>query len=152
MILTGSGVVLFGPVNSRMQQNHLENPLFHAGVSAAPPPFAAPPNDTATVLDGMRKIITPEERFSFSWRLFAPQLSTFVPGDFWISFDISCELPDKLENVIVELEDPDDPSDTGGIMFGDHFEWSILTQEGEFVQYTGFRNSTYFFMNDTYPS
>jgi hypothetical protein len=28
----------------------------------------------------------------------------------------------------------------------------VLTQEGEFVQYTGYRNSTYFFMNDTHSS
>lgn len=92
-----------------------------------------------------------EDRFAFHWRLFSPDIDLFQPGDFWISFDISCELPDKFENVTVELRDPDDPSDDGGVVFGEHFERSVLTQEGEFVQYTGFRNSTYLFMNDTCP-
>lgn len=121
-------------------------------LSAAPPPFVSPANDVPTVLDGMRKVRTPEDRFTFHWRLFSPNISRFEPGNFWISFDISCELPDKFDDVTVELVNPDDSSDTGGIAFGDQFDCSILTQESEFLQYTGFRNSTYFFMNDTHPS
>jgi hypothetical protein len=74
-----------------------------------------------TILEGTRKVVTAEDRFSFHWRLFSPDIDTFQPGDFWISFDISCELPDKFEDVTVELLDPDDPTDTGGIFFGEHF-------------------------------
>ncbi len=113
------------------------------------PPFESPAADAST-LDSGSIFIDGQEIF---WRYFHPNTTEIQPLNFRFSFEIWWENPDPDITVVIDLsENIGDANETHNYETLYPYEEILETQEGEFIHYTVWSNSTYFFANETWSS
>ena len=113
------------------------------------PPFESPASNVST-LDSGSLMINGQEIF---WRYFFPNTSIIQPRNFRFSFEIWWENPDPDITVVIDLsENIGDANETHNYDTSYPYEEILETQEGEFIHYAIWLNSTYFFANETWAS
>ncbi|MFW9838875.1 MAG: hypothetical protein ACFFE7_15265, partial [Candidatus Thorarchaeota archaeon] len=135
--------VMLLPETYGLRYNHQESQ------TSEHPPFQ-PPALNASKQDSGSIFINGQEIF---WSYFSPNTSIIQPRDFGFSFEIWWNNPDPNISIVVELSDNE-----GGANSTETFETLgsyekvLETQEGDFIQYAIWMNTTYFFANETWST
>ncbi|MFW9979826.1 MAG: hypothetical protein ACFFEJ_17220 [Candidatus Thorarchaeota archaeon] len=114
------------------------------------PPFISPYTNASTVLNGNVTLTLTGTPVMFEWRLFSPNITQYTPGNFWTSIDLSWNVSNCFDNMVIEFKDPDHEESRNAAWYGSAFVNQILWDGSEFVQYIAYRNATYFFLNGSY--
>jgi hypothetical protein len=113
------------------------------------PPFE-PPSENASVIDNGSLLVNGQEMF---WRFFCPNTTNIQPMNFGFSFEIWWKTPNVGISVVFNLTETDGESSIEKeYSTVDSHEEIIENSGGEFVQYSIWSNTTYFFVNETWAS
>lgn len=122
----------------------------HSVSLSADYPSFKPPSTNASIMDNGSLWVNGQEMF---WRFFFPNSSNVQPLNFRFSFEIWWKNPNIGISVVFNLTEVDGTSSIEKeYSTVDSHEEIIQNSEGEFVQYSIWSNTTYFFVNETWAS
>ncbi len=112
------------------------------------PPFVAPPQSTPVFLMGLCDLDIGGIEHYITWRIFSPNLTQEFTKDRWLSFDMIWDTPELIDDISMILTDPIEGGTTTWT-YPTTFNHDLLTLDEEFIQYLGYRSSTYFYFNSS---
>jgi hypothetical protein len=139
------------PLSSTVGSENIDNQSIDHTTSQTSeyPPFVSPASNATTLISGSI-FVNGQELF---WRYFTPNTSLIQPKNFRFSFEIWWNSPDPDIVVVVDLsENEGDSNSTKNYPTTLPYEEILEDPEGDFIHYSVWMNTTYFFANETWAS